>query len=129
MINLILWGIILFITITWTVGVVFKPKQMGGEKSWGPVNFKISILWWISIGFIYLTNLSVFYLIIIFPLSIFIVSFSSMKAEVKYVKDGNLKPETILKRKQKNTEALLPAIIGILILLCAIYLINIFLIT
>ena len=124
MINLIVWGIILFITITWSIGVIFKPKKMGGQESWGPVNFKISILWWISIGFIFFTNLSVLYLIIIFPLSFFIVSLSSMKAEVKHVKDENLEPETVLKRKQPNTEALLPAIIGVLILLSIVYLID-----
>ena len=57
MLNLIIWLIVLFITITWTVGVVFKPKKMGGEQSWGPVNFKISILWWISIIFVFITGL------------------------------------------------------------------------
>ena len=54
MLNLIIWLIVLFITITWTVGVVFKPKKMGGEQSWGPVNFKIAILWWISIIFVFI---------------------------------------------------------------------------
>ena len=124
MISLIVWGIILFITITWSIGVIFKPKKMGGQESWGPVNFKISILWWISIGFIFFTNLSVLYLIIVFPLSFFIVSFSSMKAEVKHARDRNLEPETVLKRKQPSTEALLPSIIGVLILLSIVYLID-----
>ena len=84
MLNLIIWLIVLFITVTWTVAVVFKPKKMGGEQSWGPVNFKISILWWISIIFVFITKISPFYFILLMPVSIFIISYFSGKAEINF---------------------------------------------
>ena len=48
------------ITLVWSAGVAFKPNSMGGRESWGPVNFKISMLWWISILFVFLTKVSPF---------------------------------------------------------------------
>ena len=124
MLNLIIWLIVLFITITWTVGVVFKPKTMGGEQSWGPVNFKISILWWISIIFIFITKISPFYFILMMPISIFIISYFSGKAEINFALKNKQPPESILTRSQPNTEALLPSLIVYCIILIILYFVN-----
>ena len=134
MTNLFIWIIILLITTIWTIGAVFKPKIMGGEKSWGPVNFKISILWWISFLFILFLKLPVLNLILIFPLSIFVVMLTSMKAEITNSHDRNLDPySSILKREQPKIELLIPSIISLipsvvihLTLLGITYLVNIF---
>jgi len=134
MINLFIWIIILLITMIWTIGAVFKPKIMGGEKSWGPVNFKISILWWISVLFILFLKLSVLNLILIFPLSIFVVILTSMKAEITNSHDRNLDPySSILKREQPKIELLIPSIVSLipsvvihLTLLGITYLVNFF---
>mgnify|MGYP001169310309 FL=1 len=124
MLNLIIWLIVLFITITWTVGVVFKPKKMGGEQSWGPVNFKIAILWWISIIFVFITKVSPFYFILMMPISIFIISYFSGKAEINFALKNKQPPESILTRSQPNTEALLPSLIVYCIILIILYFIN-----
>ena len=124
MLNLIIWFIVLFITITWTVGVVFKPKIMGGKQSWGPVNFKFAILWWISIIFVFITKVSPFYFILMMPISIFIIWYFSAKAEINFALKNKLPPESILTRSQPNTEALLPSLIVYCIILIILYLIN-----
>tara|TARA_Y100000294_G_scaffold172907_1_gene188247 strand:+ start:384 stop:782 length:399 start_codon:yes stop_codon:yes gene_type:complete len=123
-INLIPWILMLLITLTWTVGVIFKPKAMGGSKSWGPVNFKISILWWLSIIFIFLTKFSPFNFILMVPAAFIIVSSTSKKAEVDYAIKNNLPPESILTRKQPNTEALVPSLIAYFLFLLFLYMVN-----
>ena len=124
MLNLIIWFIVLFITITWTVGVVFKPKIMGGKQSWGPVNFKFAILWWISIIFVFITKVSPFYFILMMPISIFIIWYFSAKAEINFALKNKQPPESILTRSQPNTEALLPSLIVYCIILIILYFIN-----
>ena len=132
MINLFIWTIILLITTIWTIGVIFNPEIMGGEKSWGPVNFKISILWWISVLFVLFSSISVLNLVAIFPLSVFIVMLTSMKAEITNSHDRNLDPySSILKREQPKIEILIPSIVSLipsivihLTLLGTIYLFN-----
>jgi len=114
----------LLITITWTVGVAFKPKAMGGSKSWGPVNFKISILWWISILFVFLTKVSPFYFIIMVPLSALIVSVASRKAEVDHAIKNKLPAESIMTRAQPDTEALLPSLLYYSVFLIILYFAN-----
>jgi len=124
MLNLIIWFIVLFITITWTVGVVFKPKIMGGKQSWGPVNFKFAILWWISIIFVFITKVSPFYFILMMPISIFIIWYFSTKAEINFALKNKLPHEIILTRSQPNTEALLPSLLAYSIFLIILYFIN-----
>jgi len=124
MLNLIIWFIVLFITITWTVGVVFKPKIMGGKQSWGPVNFKFAILWWISIIFVFITKVSPFYFILMMPISIFIIWYFSAKAEINFALKNKLPHEIILTRSQPNTEALLPSLLAYSIFLIILYFIN-----
>ena len=104
-INLIPWIIMFFITLTWTIGQKVKPE------SWGPVAFKTSILWWISILFVFLTKVSPFYFIIMVPLSALIVSVASRKAEVDHAIKNKLPAESILTRAQPNIEALLPSLL------------------
>ena len=74
-----------FITLLWSAGVAIKPNSMGGRESWGPVNFKISILWWISIIFVFLTKISPFYFFLMVPVSVLIASTSASMAEVNYI--------------------------------------------
>ena len=94
---------------------------MGGEQSWGPVNFKISILWWISIIFVFITKISPFYFILMMPVSIFIISYFSGKAEINFALKNKLPPKSILTRSQPNTEALLPSLIVYCIFLIILY--------
>ena len=122
--NLIPWILMLLITLLWSVGVVCKPNAMGGRESWGPVNFKISILWWISILFVFLTKVSPFYFIIMVPLSALIVSVASRKAEVDHAIKNKLPAESILTRAQPNTEALLPSLLYYSIFLIILYFAN-----
>ena len=68
-----------FITLTWTIGQKVKPE------SWGPVAFKTSILWWISIIFVFLTKISPFYFFLMVPVSVLIASTSAGMAEVNYI--------------------------------------------
>ena len=97
---------------------------MGGEQSWGPVNFKIAILWWISIIFVFITKVSPFYFILMMPISIFIISYFSGKAEINFALKNKQPPESILTRSQPNTEALLPSLIVYCIILIILYFIN-----
>ena len=104
-VNLIPWIVMVFLTLTWTIGQKVKPE------SWGPVAFKTSILWWISILFIFINKMSPFYFVIMVPLSILIVSVTSAKAEVNYAIKNNLPGESIMTRAQPKTEALLPSLV------------------
>ena len=113
-----------FITLLWSAGVAFKPNSMGGKESWGPVNFKISILWWISILFVFLTKVSPFYFFIMVPLSALIVSVTSGKAEVDHAIRNKLPAESIMTRAQPNTEALLPSLLYYLVFLIILYFAN-----
>ena len=113
-----------FITLLWSAGVAFKPNSMGGRESWGPVNFKISILWWLSIIFIFLTKFSPFNFILMVPAAFIIVSSASKKAEVDYAIKHNLPAESILTRKQPNTEALVPSLIAYFLFLLFLYMVN-----
>ena len=117
-VNLIPWIVMVFLTLTWTIGQKVKPE------SWGPVAFKTSILWWISILFIFITKMSPFYFIIIVPLSILTVSVTSGKAEVDYAIKNDLPPESILTRAQPKTEALLSSLIVYSIFLIILYFVN-----
>ena len=114
----------LVITITWTIGVVFKPNAMGGRESWGPVNFKITILWWISILCVFFVEASPFYFFIMVPISFIIVSTTSMKKEVEHVIKNKLPPKSILTRAQPNTEALFPSLLYYVIFLVVVYFVN-----
>jgi len=97
---------------------------MGGRESWGPVNFKISILWWISILFVFLTKVSPFYFIIMVPLSALIVSVASRKAEVDHAIKNKLPAESIMTRAQPDTEALLPSLLYYSVFLIILYFAN-----
>ena len=107
-----------FLTFTWTIGQKVKPE------SWGPVAFKTSILWWISILFIFITKMSPFYFVIMVPLSILIVSITSGKAEVNYAIKNDLPAESIMTREQPKTEALLSSLIFYFIFLIILYFVN-----
>ena len=123
-INLIPWILMFLITLVWSAGVAFKPNSMGGRESWGPVNFKISILWWISILFVFLTKVSPFYFFIMVPLSALIVSVASGKAEVDHAIKNKLPAESIMTRAQPNTEALLPSLLYYSVFLIILYFAN-----
>ena len=123
-INLIPWILMFLITLVWSAGVAFKPNSMGGRESWGPVNFKISILWWISVLFVFLTKVSPFYFIIMVPLSALIVSVASGKAEVDHAIKNKLPAESIMTRAQPNTEALLPSLLYYSVFLIILYFAN-----
>ena len=112
------------ITLVWSAGVAFKPNSMGGRESWGPVNFKISILWWISILFVFLTKVSPFYFFIMVPLSALIVSVTSGKAEVDHAIKNKLPAESIMTRAQPNIEALLPSLLYYSVFLIILYFAN-----
>ena len=112
------------ITLVWSAGVAFKPNSMGGRESWGPVNFKISILWWISILFVFLTKVSPFYFFIMVPLSALIVSVASGKAEVDHAIKNKLPAESIMTRAQPNIEALLPSLLYYSVFLIILYFAN-----
>ena len=122
--NLIVWVLMLVITITWTIAVVFKPNFMGGRESWGPVNFKMSILWWISILSVFFVEASPFYFFIMVPISFIIVSITSMKKEVEHVVKNKLPPESIMTRAQPNTEALFSSLLYYFIFLVVVYFVN-----
>ena len=117
-VNFIPWIIMFFLTLTWTIGQKVRPE------SWGPVAFKTSILWWISILFVFTNKMSPFYFIIMVPLSFLIVSVMSGKAEVNYVIKNNLSPESIFTRAQPKTEALLPSLLYYAVFLIILYLVN-----
>ena len=123
-INLIPWILMFLITLVWSAGVAFKPNSMGGKESWGPVNFKISILWWISILFVFLTKVSPFYFFIMVALSALIVSVASGKAEVDHAIKNKLPAESIMTRDQPNTEALLPSLLYYSVFLIILYFAN-----
>ena len=107
-----------FITLTWTIGQKVKPE------SWGPVAFKTTILWWISILFVFLTKVSPFYFFIMVPLSALIVSVASGKAEVDHAIKNKLPAESIMTRAQPNIEALLPSLLYYSVFLIILYFAN-----
>ena len=117
-VNLIPWIVMVFLTLTWTIGQKVKPE------SWGPVAFKTSILWWISILFIFINKMSPFYFVIMVPLSVLIVSVTSAKAEVNYAIKNNLPAESIMTRAQPKTEALLPSLLYYSVFLIILYFVN-----
>ena len=88
------------------------------------INFKISILWWLSIRFIFLTKFSPFNFILLVHSAFIIVSSESKKAEVDYAIKHNLPAESILTRKQPNTEALVPSLIVYFLFLLFMYMVN-----
>ena len=58
------------------------------------------------------------------PISIFIISYFSGKAEINFALKNKQPPESILTRSQPNTEALLPSLLVYSIFLIILYFVN-----
>ena len=117
-INLIPWIVMFFITFTWTIGQKVKPE------SWGPVAFKTSILWWISIIFVFLTKISPFYFFLMVPVSVLIASTSAGMAEVNYILKNKLPAEHIHDRRPPGTEGLFRSLLYYVVFLVILYFAN-----
>ena len=115
--NLIVWVLMLVITITWTVGVITKPS------SFGPTNFKLTVLLWISILFVFFIKISPLNFIYMIPASFIIAGYASFRGDTDYIIENKLQPESIFKRIAPNTEGLFRALIHYSIFLVAVFII------
>jgi len=117
-INLIPWILMFFVTLVWTIGVKVKPE------SWGPVAFKTSILWWISILFVFFMKVSPFYFLLMVPISLLIASFAASTAEVNYAIKNKLTLESMSARATPKMEGLLRSLLYYFIFLIIVYFVN-----
>ena len=122
--NYIIWSLCLLITLTWCIGSFIKPKAMGGTQSWGTTNFKMAIMFFISLTFVFILNLSPLNLIILFPASILISGSVSTRELVEYALKNNRKPEEVFMIDLKDTSGLIRSIVYLSIILIILYLIN-----
>ena len=107
-----------FITLIWTIGVKVKPE------SWGPVAFKTSILWWISILFVFFMKVSPFYFLLMVPVSLQIASFAASTAEVNYAIKNKLTLESMSARATPKMEGLLRSLLYYFIFFIIVYFVN-----
>lgn len=115
--NYAIWLITFVLLLTWTVGSIFKPKQMGGQESWGTTNFKAMVLWWIAILNVVILDLSVLYMIVLIPSGMVISGAISTRELVKYSTKNKLKPDNVMLVDLPNTAGILPCIIIQLIII------------
>ena len=97
---------------------------MGGTQSWGTTNFKMAIMFFISLTFVFILNLSPLNLIILFPASILISGSVSTRELVEYALKNNRKPEEVFMIDLKDTSGLIRSIVYLSIILIILYLIN-----
>ena len=63
----IIWLLGILLTLFWLIGSFFKPAKMGGKETWGTTNFKASMLWSLSLVFVFIFKLNSINLLILLP--------------------------------------------------------------
>ncbi|MDA7488220.1 hypothetical protein N9A53_04360 [Candidatus Pelagibacter ubique] len=120
----IIWLLGILLTLFWLIGSFFKPAKMGGKETWGTTNFKASMLWSLSLVFVFIFKLNSINLLILLPLGMVISGSTSTKALVDFSIKNNLKPDEVENINLPDTSGLLHSLLAHIFIMIVIYFIN-----
>ena len=124
--NLILWIVVTSITIATTVGV-FRNSL---KTSYGDYTFKIIVLWWSSIIFVFFSKMSSLHFLYMYPIGAMFAFFFSTKAQANHALRRGLKDPIknydwrSFRVRIEKTEGLIPSVIVYLIFLFVVYFVT-----
>lgn len=122
--NFFIWALALIITITWSAGSFLKSEKMGGKASWGTTNYKMAIMFIISVLLVFFLKLPPLNLIFLFIASMLISGSVSTSELVNYAKKNNIAPEQVEMIDLPDTSGLIKSLVYFFAIFVMIYYLN-----